>query len=248
MSPFTLEVCVDSVESALAAQSGGADRLELCGNLIIGGTSPSPGLFQEVRRRCDIRVHILLRPRFGDFLYSEYEYEILKEEVRLFRKLGADGIVIGALHADGGLDVERLAGLKREAGTMWVTLHRAFDVCREPFLAMEQATELGFDTILTSGQKNICTEGMELLKELQEESRGRIQIQAGAGVSVENIEEIYRKTGIRAFHMSGKRRLDSQMKFRREGVSMGLPGFSEYEKYQTDEEAIRAARKVLENL
>lgn len=237
---------MDSVESALAAEAGGADRLELCGNLIIGGTSPSPCLFQEIKKKCNIRIHVLLRPRFGDFFYTEYEYAVLKEEVKLFRELGAEGIVIGMLDSEGELDLGRLEGLKKEAETMWVTLHRAFDVCRNPYRAMEQAIDLGMNTILTSGQKNTCLEGRELLKGLQEQSRDRIQIQAGAGVNAGNINEIYKTTGITAFHMSGKRRQDSKMRFRRQGINMGLPGFSEYESYRTDGREIRAARKVLE--
>mgnify|MGYP000087339069 FL=1 len=132
MSKFTLEVCADSVESVLAAEKGGADRIELCGNVVIGGTTPSESLFREIRRHSDIKIHALIRPRFGDFCYTEYEFDIIRSEVRRFRELGAQGVVIGMLRPDGSLDVEHLAQLMEEAKGMSVTLHRAFDVCRDP--------------------------------------------------------------------------------------------------------------------
>ena len=124
MSKFTLEVCADSVESVLAAEKGGADRIELCGNVVIGGTTPSESLFREIRRHSDIKIHALIRPRFGDFCYTEYEFDIIRSEVRRFRELGAQGVVIGMLKPDGSLDVEHLALLMEEAKGMSVTLHR----------------------------------------------------------------------------------------------------------------------------
>ena len=148
MSKFTLEVCADSVESVLAAEKGGADRIELCGNVVIGGTTPSESLFREIRRYSDIKIHALIRPRFGDFCYTEYEFDIIRSEVRRFRELGAQGVVIGMLRPDGSLDVEHLAQLMEEANGMSVTLHRAFDVCRDPMEALEQVISLGFNTIL----------------------------------------------------------------------------------------------------
>mgnify|MGYP002745148851 CR=1 FL=1 len=153
MKEYILEACVDSVESAMAAVEGGADRLELCGNLIIGGTTPGPWLFDEIRKRSDIRIHALIRPRFGDFCYTRHEIDILCEDIRTFRKLGADAAVIGALKPDGTLDVEAMKRMIDAAGDMGITLHRAFDVCRDPFEALETAKELGVNTILTSGQR-----------------------------------------------------------------------------------------------
>ena len=186
MSKFTLEVCADSVESVLAAEKGGADRIELCGNVVIGGTTPSESLFREIRRYSDIKIHALIRPRFGDFCYTEYEFDIIRSEVRRFRELGAQGVVIGMLRPDGSLDVEHLAQLMEEAKGMSVTLHRAFDVCRDPMEALEQVISLGFNTILTSGQKNNCVDGAPLLAELVEKSAGRIHIMAGAGVNADS--------------------------------------------------------------
>ena len=136
-----LEVCADSMESALAAERGGADRIELCGNLVIGGTTPSQALFEKIRKETSLKIRVLLRPRFGDFCYSQNEYEILKEEVKLFRRLGADGIVIGCLNPDGSLNMEQMQGLIAEAGDMDVALHRAFDVSRDALEALEQAKE-----------------------------------------------------------------------------------------------------------
>ena len=248
MSKFTLEVCADSVESVLAAEKGGADRIELCGNVVIGGTTPSESLFREIRRYSDIKIHALIRPRFGDFCYTEYEFDIIRSEVRKFWELGAQGVVIGMLSPDGSLDVEHLAQLMEEAKGMSVTLHRAFDVCRDPMEALEQVISLGFNTILTSGQKNNCVDGSPLLAELVEKSAGRIHIMAGAGVNADVIAPIYEKTGITDYHMTGKVLLDSEMKYRKEGVSMGLPSLSEYEIFRTSEAEVKKAREVLARL
>ncbi|MCD8103857.1 MAG: copper homeostasis protein CutC [Lachnospiraceae bacterium] len=246
MKGFVLEVCADSVESALAAEKGGATRIELCQNLIIGGTTPSPCMFRELRRHSNIPVHVLIRPRFGDFCYSEYEFSEMLEEIRMFRDLGAEGVVIGVLLPDGSLDVERIRLLKDAAGDMSVTLHRAFDVCADPFEAMEQAVQLGIHTILTSGQKDRCTEGADLLAELQERSRGRICILAGSGIDARAVQTLYPRTGIMAYHMSGKVTRNSPMVYRKAEVHMGLPSFSEYELFGTEESLVREVRDLLE--
>ena len=244
MKDYILETCVDSVESAMAAAEGGADRLELCSNLIIGGTTPGPWLFEEIRKRSDIRIHALIRPRFGDFCYTDAEFSMIRNAVKDFRKMGAEGVVVGILKPDGTLNMEQMKELMDAAGDM----HRAFDVCADPIEAMEQAISLGIDTILTSGQKNTCLQGAELLKELETRSRGRITIQAGSGVGAEVIRQLYPLTGVRAYHMTGKRVIDSEMQFRKDGVNMGLPMLSEYEIWRTDVDNIRAAKKVLEEL
>lgn len=248
MNNYILEACVDSVESALAAQRGGATRIELCGNLIIGGTTPSPCLFEEIREHSDIRAHILIRPRFGDFCYTDYEFRVIQKEVKNFRQLGAEGIVIGILKPDGTLNMEQMRALMEEAEDMSVTLHRAFDVCADPLETLEQAKELGIHTILTSGQKNHCLEGKEMLKKLVELEDGKITIQVGSGVDADTIRQIQPYTKAHAFHMSGKINLASQMVYRKEGVSMGVASISEFEIYRTEEDKIRQARKVLEEL
>lgn len=248
MENYILEACVDSVESAIAAAKGGATRLELCGSLIIGGITPSPSLFREIRKYTDIKIHALIRPRFGDFCYTDHEFAIMRDEVNTFKNLGAQGVVFGILKPDASLDVERMAVLMEAAGDMSVTLHRAFDVCSDPFEALEQAVKLKMDTILTSGQQNVCTQGIELLKELVRKSRERITIQVGSGVSAQVIKALYPHIHTRAYHMSGKNTLDSSMVYRKQGVNMGLDSISEYEIWRTGEEKIREAVQVLKKL
>lgn len=248
MKDFVLESCVDSVESALAAVQGGATRLELCANLVIGGTTPSQWLYEEIRKESDIRIHALIRPRFGDFCYTDHEFHIIRNEVRMFQKLGADGVVIGILRPDGTLNMEQMELLMEDAGEMSVTLHRAFDVCADPYEAFEQAKHLGIHTILTSGQKDNCRAGKELLRELVAMENGEITIQVGSGVDASAIRELAPYTKAHAFHMSGKLVLDSPMIYRKENVNMGLPSLSEFEIFRTDPEKIREARTVLEEL
>lgn len=143
-----------------AAVRGGARRLEVCANLVIGGTTPGVSQFKQMRKACDIPLNVLLRPRYGDFLYTEAEFTMLLEDTAMFRKLGADGIVVGCLNADGTLDLERIKKLREAADGMHMTLHRAFDVCRNPKETLEQAVEIGVDTILTSGHKDSCMAGI----------------------------------------------------------------------------------------
>lgn len=248
MDQWILEGCVDSLESALAAQRGGADRLELCSNLVIGGTTPDTCLFRQVRQQCRIKVNVLIRPRFGDFCYSDSEFECILDAARQFHDLGADGIVIGVMRPDGSLDEVRMAQIMAQAPGLPVTLHRAFDQTADPFAALEQAVELGVTTILTSGQQATCLEGIDLLRSLVTQAAGRIELMAGAGVSAGNLAQIEQKTGIRSYHLSGKIVLDSPMVFRNRTVKMGLPSLDEYSLFQTDENQIRAAREVIDQL
>ena len=226
--PYTLEVCVDSVASALAAKRGGADRLELCADLIIGGTTPSLALVRQVK--------------------AETAAELVQA--------GADGIVTGVLTSEGELDVDALrpiyaaarAAAKAAGRPVVCTLHRAFDVCKDPFAALEAAKALNLGTILTSGQAASAPAGASLLRRLVEAAGPDLEILVGAGVTPANLPALAAETGAHAFHMSGKQVLDSRMTFRREGVPMGLPGISEFEVWQTSEETIRAARRVLNEL
>lgn len=247
MENYILECCVDSVESAINAAKGGASRLELCSNLVIGGTTPDVALVKEIRKYTDIRIHALIRPRFGDFCYTEHEMEIMKSQIRALKEAGVEGAVIGILKEDGELDCEKMQELLQECENMSVTLHRAFDMCRDPYKAMEQAIELGINTILTSGQKQSAWEGRELLAELIEKADGRIDIMAGAGIGASVIEQLIPVTKGTSYHMSGKVTLDSPMKYRKTDVSMGLPSLSEYEIWQTSEDAVREAVEVLSN-
>ena len=248
MKNYILECCVDSVESALNAVKGGASRLELCGNLPIGGTTPGIPLYHQIRKESDVRIHALIRPRFGDFCYSSYELEIMREEIRMFREEKAQAVVIGVLNADGNLDISAMEMLIQEADGMDVTLHRAFDMCRDPFRTMEEAIALGVNTILTSGQQQSCWEGRELIRRLIEEARGRIDIMAGGGVGSEVIKKLRPVTGGTSYHMSGKVTLDSPMRYRKKEVSMGLPSLSEYDIWQTSEENVRRAVEVLKGI
>lgn len=244
-----IEGCVDSFASAMAAIQGGADRLELCGALVIGGVTPSPALFRQVRETWAGKIHVLIRPRFGDFLYTRREGEQMEEEISAFRDLGCDGVVIGALTPDGELDGDLLGRLMARAGDLSVTLHRAFDMTRDPVEAMEAAVDLGVQTILTSGQAPSAAEGTACLKTLHEKAAGRIHIMAGSGVKAENILPIHERTGITTFHTTGRKgNLDSGMRYRKEGVSMGLPSLSEYEIWQTDEETFRTCAELVHGL
>lgn len=245
---YILEVCTDSLESAVAAQKGGADRLELCGHLVIGGVTPEEELFLQVRRACQIPIRVLIRPRFGDFCYTEPEFERMLDQISRFQKLGADAVVCGCLLPDGNLDRERMKLLLDRAGHMEMTLHRAFDVCQDAERTLEEAISLGIGTILTSGQADSALNGAELLRSLNQKSRGRIALMAGAGVKPSNLRQLYEKTGLQFYHMSAKCTKESQMKFRRQGIPMGLPGISEYEIWRTDEEQVREAVEILADL
>ena len=246
MGEIMLECCVDSFESARTAKEAGAKRLELCGDLMIGGTTPSPKLLEMIKIRLDIPVHVLVRPRFGDFLYSDEEFSLMRSEIHHFRELGADGVVFGCLTKDGRLDMRRMESLMQKTMGMSVTLNRAFDMCVNPYKAMIQAIELGIDTVLTSWQKNCCTDGKELLKNLLEVAGKDITVMVGSGVNAAVIEEFLREAPFEAFHMSGKKTVQSEMEYRKPDVSMGLPMMSEYERYVTDAEAIRRAVAVIE--
>lgn len=247
MNNYVLECCADSVQSAINAEKGGANRIELCSALVIGGLSPSLCLFDEVMKNCSIKVNVLLRPRFGDFCYDDYEIEIIKNEIKMFRERGANGVVIGVLKPDGTLDMEKMKYLMEEAKGIDVTLHRAFDVAKDPYKTLEQAKELGVNTILTSGQKNSAMEGAELLKDLVSKSEN-VDILIGSGVSAEVIKPLYDMTKAISYHMSGKVTLESRMTYRKEGVSMGAAGVSEFEIFETSVEKVKAASELLKAL
>ena len=249
MNEPLIEGCVDSYASCAAAVRAGADRLELCGQLIIGGVTPSPSLFRQIRRDFGVKINVLIRPRFGDFLYSKEETEQMCWEIGMFGDLGADGVVIGALTPDGELDAEKMSRLMNCAGGMDVTLHRAFDMTREPMAALETAVDLGCRTILTSGQESGAEAGRAMLRLLRQRAAGRIDVMAGGGVKSRNIWELYEFTGIRVFHTSGRRgTVDSGMVYRKNGVNMGLAGLSEYELWRTDEEEFQACARIVHSL
>lgn len=243
-----LEVCVDSYASAMAAISGGADRLELCSALAVGGLTPSPALLHQIRQVSAIPVRCLMRPRGGDFLYTKEEVQQMVMEIAVLRQEGADGFVIGCLTADGSLDATAMEPLLNAAEGTGLTLHRCIDVSRDPIQTYLDAASLGIDTILTSGAAGNCRAGQETISQLIQlrDNTGGPEVLVGAGVNANVIETFRRQLpGARAFHMSGKTEIESGMRFRREGVPMGLPGMDEWHIQQTSREAIAAARNVL---
>ena len=244
-----LEVCVDSLSSARAAIAGGADRLELCSALAVGGLTPYVELLSQIRMESKIAVRCLMRPRAGDFLYSPEEIQMMAVQIRRLREAGADGFVIGCLRSDGTLDEEAMKPVLEACEGSGKTLHRCIDVSADPLATYLTAGRLGIDTVLTSGGAGSCWAGRETIGEML---RLRDQVQGpevliGAGVKAGVISEFRSKyPGARAFHMSGKTDLESGMIFRREGVPMGIPGLDEWHIQQTDPGAVRAARKVLD--
>lgn len=248
MISYQLEVCIESAESALIAFNAGATRVELCSNLIIGGTTPPTSLIELTKELIPIPVHILIRPRFGDFLYSPFEVEVMKRDVVSARKHLADGIVIGATTAYGKLDTSVLKTLIDLAGPMHLTLHRAFDVCEDPFETLETAIELGFHTILTSGQAASAVEGISLLQELTKKAAGRIHIMPGAGINASNIKTIASQTTASAFHLSAKELRHSLMTYKNPNVYMGLPGIDETTIFSTSAEEIIQVKNILDKI
>lgn len=246
-----LEICVDSLASARAAVAGGADRLELCSALAVGGLTPYAALLGQIRKESGIQIRCLMRPRAGDFLYSKAEILMMTEQIRQLRDLGADGFVIGCLTADGELDGAAMEPLLKAAEGTGLTLHRAIDVSRDLEKTYLEAGKLGIDTVLTSGGAGNCTAGKEIIGGLLtlRDTRGGPEVLIGAGVKA-GVIEVFRREfpGARAFHMSGKMDIESGMRFRREGVPMGLPGLDEWHIQQTDVNAVRAARAALDQI
>ena len=243
-----LEVCVDSLASAKAAMAGGADRLELCSALAVGGLSPYGELLEQIKATCPLPVRCLMRPRPGDFLYTEDEIQLMCAQIRHLRAAGADGFVVGALTPEGALDSRAMEQLLNACGDKPVTLHRCIDVAADPARVYRTAAALGLDTVLTSGAAASCREGKATLASLlalREELHGP-EVLIGAGVNAAVIRELRAALpGARAFHMSGKTLRESGMRFRREGVPMGLPGLDEWHIQETDAEAVRAAKAAL---
>ena len=244
-----LEICVDSLASARAAIAGGADRLELCSALAVGGLTPYAELLRQIRSESNISIRCLMRPRAGDFLYTPEEISMMAAQIAELRDLGANGFVIGCLNAEGNLDANAMAPLIKAAEGCGLTLHRCIDVSRDPVRTYLDAKELGIDTVLTSGAESNCRKGIETIGamlQLQETAQGP-EVLVGAGVNANTITMFRERfSHARAFHMSGKLDIESGMRFRREGVPMGIPGLDEWHIQQTSEAAVRAARLALD--
>jgi copper homeostasis protein len=237
-----LEVCLDGVESAIAAQEGGASRVELCDNLLEGGTTPSRGAMELARERVAIGVHVMIRPRGGDFLYSPVEMEVMRRDIAAARQVGVRGVVLGLLRPDGAVDAARTRELVESARPLSVTFHRAFDMARDPLEALDSLLEIGVDRVLTSGQAPSVPQGMDLIAELVRRSGDRLIIMPGGGVTPENAREVVERTGVREIHVGGPvaEVVESGMRFRNSRVYMGDPGEPEYSTRRVSARKVRA--------
>ncbi len=240
------EICINSPESAVAAQAGGADRVELCANLLEGGTTPSIGAVRAARNHINIGLHVIIRPRGGDFLFNEIEVETMKADIEAVKAAGADGIVIGSLTAEGDIDVPQIQSLIEIARPLSVTFHRAFDMCRDPFTALETLVDLGVNRLLTSGQEESVIEGLELIRDLNAKAGDRLIIMPGGGITPRNLPKLVQETGVKEVHFAAMKTVTSGMTFRNPRVYMGgtlRP--PEYEGEVADAEVIASMRGSL---
>ncbi|MDH6342607.1 copper homeostasis protein [Parabacteroides sp. PFB2-12] len=235
-----IEICANSAQSCVEAEAGGATRVELCAAIPEGGTTPSYGEIKMAKALTShIRIHVIIRPRGGDFLYTEAEIQSMLYDIELCKQLEVQGVVFGCLTREGDIDTVLLKRLIDAARPLSVTFHRAFDVCRDPFTALEQLIEAGCDRILTSGQQPTAEQGIPLIAELVKRAGDRIIIMPGCGVRETNIARIESETGAKEFHTSARSTVFSQMEYRNERVPMGSsPVTSEFETVQTDREKV----------
>lgn len=246
---MTIEIVVYNIESALRAQEGGADRIELCDNPGEGGTTPSFGTIESVRQNVNLDVFVMIRPRGGDFHYSNYEFHCMRRDIDQCQKLSADGVVFGILNADGTLDKKRCKELIDRARPMKVTCHRAFDMTHDPLQTLEDCIEVGFDRILTSGHQTAASKGTVLIAELIKKSNGRISIMPGSGVNEETVEKIVSETAAKEIHFSAMAFRESAMQYRNMAIaSMGSDEGSEFKYRTVDPERVRAMRKLAEEV
>jgi copper homeostasis protein len=239
--PFKIEICVEGIDGLVAAQQAGADRVELCASLLEGGLTPSLGVVREALRVGTIPFHVIIRPRGGDFLYSELEFASMIEDIKAMRDLGVVGVVIGCLTADGEIDEARTKALVDAARPMKVTCHRAFDMTRDYRAAIEALVRAGVDRVLTSGQRDTAVEGIDILKDTTAIADGRIVVMACGALDQSNIARVRRATGVDEMHFAALKTLKSSMAFRNPHVGMGGTAIErEYEITVTDEDAVRA--------
>lgn len=235
-----VEICLDSVASAQAAEAGGADRVELCANLVEGGTTPSYGMIKQVKEKCGLRLMVIIRPRGGDFLYDESEKQVCLDEIEAARELGVDGVVIGALNKDATIDKEFTRQMLERAQGMEVTFHRAFDMTVDLRTALEELIELGVSRVLTSGGRANVYEGADVIAALVKQAAGRISIMPGGGVAKGDIAALVAKTGVKEVHTSASTEVFSKMEVRNDGCSMGSASEGrEYVIKVTDEALVR---------
>ncbi len=237
-SNVLIEICAASVESAIAASKGGASRIELCSALPEGGLTPSQAIIEYVKANLKIKVFVLIRPRAGDFSYSRAEFEVMKSDIFAAKVKGADGIVTGMLNTDGTVDTCRMKEIIQIAHPMEVTFHRAFDLTRDPFEAMETIIGLGCHRILSSGQAGSAFEGKLLLAELIQKADSRIVIMPGGGINAGNLKELYAVTNAGEYHSSASGPVKSRMVYRKPGVNMGSKARDEYNVIETDKNLV----------
>jgi copper homeostasis protein len=246
-----VEVCADSVASALAAARGGAARVELCSNLIEGGVTPSAGLMETTRAAVSVALHVMIRPRTGDFLYDEHEFEAMRYDIALARKLGADGVVFGILDANGNVDISRTRKLVEAARPLAVTFHRAFDMTADLFRALEDVCTAGAERVLTSGGEQTAAQGMATIAQLREQAAGRILVMPGSGIKPENARLLIEQTGAKEIHVGLRTSIASPMLHRNPRIAMGTRNNhecdTEYQRSVVLEENVRRLCNALEN-
>ena len=241
---MTVELCAYSLQSCLTAQAAGAHRIELCGGRAEGGTTPSAGLIQLARQHLTIPLYVMIRPRGGDFLYTDSELDVMRADIEVAKKTGVDGLVLGVLRANGTVDTERTQQLVYQAHPLPVTFHRAFDMTRDPQEALEAVIQTGAIRILTSGQQTTAESGLPLLRQLVKQAAGRIELMAGAGVNPTNAGALI-EAGVDALHLSGSARHDSAMTYRQPAVSMASAVAGDYERLEADEVTVREVIRQL---
>ena len=239
--PLTIEIATSDFLTTKSAVEGGADRIELCANLAEGGTTPSYAHIKKCREAFDIALFPIIRPRGGDFLYTKDEFEIMKNDIKLCKELGCEGIVIGLLNMDGTIDMTRTSELIELAYPLEVTFHRAFDRCKDPFTALEELIEIGCQRILTSGQKPTVSEGVDLIGELNKKADDRIVILPGSGVRKDNIKMLAEKTGCIEFHSSLRGKAKSPMQFIHPAFADSAESYSNNEISPNEVRALRNA-------
>lgn len=245
---MVLEICTESAESAIAAEGGGADRVELCADLLEGGITPSSGLIATVRAQVAIDIFVMIRPRGGDFCYSEQEFALMQEEIRRVRDLGVDGLILGVLDEDAAVDVARTRTLVEMAAPLPVTFHRAIDMTPDPVAALEDVIETGARRVLTSGGAPRVMEGLPVLARMVEAAGDRITVMAGGGITLKTVHTLTHATGVREVHASLRTAVPSPVRFRKEGVAMGEVRDREYVRRVTQEASVRAMREVLQRV
>jgi len=243
-----IEICVDSVASAVAAERGGARRLELCSDLVEGGVTPSAGLIELVRAQVSIALQIMIRPRGGDFCYTADEFEIMRRDIETAKKLGADGIVFGILDADGNIDTRRSQMLADLARPLDVTFHRAFDMSADLSRSLEDVCTIGANRILTSGGEPTALQGLQAIAGLVKAAAGRIAIMPGSGIKADNARRIVEESGVRDIHAGLASSVASPMRFRNPRISMGKAPEREYQRSVVLEENVRNLCRALSDI